>query len=56
MNIVAWICVFTIVLIPVALVLFFIANILIFVFHIIGAVKASRGEVYNYPFQIRILH
>ena len=21
-----------------------------------GAVKASRGEVYNYPFQIRILH
>ena len=56
MNIVAWICVFTVVLIPVALVLFFIANILIFVFHIIGAVKASKGEVYDYPFQIRILH
>ncbi len=39
-----------------ALVLFFIANILLFVFHIIAAVKASKGEVYNYPFQIRILH
>jgi len=56
MNIIAWICVFTVILIPVALVLFFIANILLFVFHIIAAVKASKGEVYNYPFQIRILH
>ena len=56
MNIIAWICVFTVVLIPVALVLFFIANILLFVFHIIAAVKASKGEVYHYPFQIRILH
>ena len=56
MNIVAWICVITVVLIPVALVLFFIANILLFVFHIIAAVKASRGEVYHYPFQIRLLH
>ena len=56
MNIVAWICVFTVILIPVALVLFFIANILLFVFHIIAAVKASKGEVYHYPFQIRILH
>src|SRR5215212_334591 len=34
MNIIAWICVFTVILIPVALVLFFIANILLFVFHI----------------------
>ena len=56
MNIVAWICVFTVILIPVALVLFFIANILLFVFHIIAAVKASKGKVYHYPFQIRILH
>ncbi len=44
MNIVAWICVFTVVLIPVALVLFFIANVLLFVFHIIGASRRARAR------------
>lgn len=30
-------------------------TVLVFIFHIIGAVRASRGEVYNYPMQIKIL-
>lgn len=32
-----------------------VAGVLVFVFHIIGAVKSSRGEVYDYPMQIRVL-
>lgn len=30
-------------------------TVLMFIFHIIGAVRASRGEVYDYPMQVRIL-
>ena len=55
MNIVAWICLFTVVLIPVAIVLFVIANVGLIVWHLIGAYRASQGRTYDYPFQIRIL-
>ncbi len=55
MNIAAWICLFTVVLIPVAIVLFIIANVGLIVWHLIGAYRASQGRTYDYPFQIRIL-
>jgi uncharacterized Tic20 family protein len=50
-----WICFFTIVLIPVALILWLAAVIVGLVCHILGAVKANNGELYTYPFQIRVL-
>ncbi len=53
--IVGWVCLFTIVLIPVALILWVAAAIVGLVCHIQGAVKASRGEPYRYPFSIPAL-
>jgi len=53
--IVGWICFFTIILIPLAVILWLAAAILQIVLAIIGAVKASRGEPYRYPLQIPIL-
>lgn len=54
MNIVAWICFFTVVLIPVAIVLW-ILTALSFLVHIRAAMVAARGEQYTYPAEIRIL-
>lgn len=54
--VVGWILAFTIILIPVSLILWIVPGILQFVFSILGAVRASRGEVYKYPFQVPILH
>lgn len=54
--VVGWICIFTIVLIPVGLVLLLVPGILQVIFSILGAVRASRGEPYKYPLQIPILH
>ncbi|GAA4429712.1 hypothetical protein GCM10023169_32270 [Georgenia halophila] len=54
-TIAAWICLFTVILIPVAIVLWIAAFVLQVVFSIIGAVRASRGEIYRYPMQIPIL-
>ena len=54
--VIGWICVFTIILIPVALILFFVPGVLQLIFSILGAMKASRGEAFRYPFQVPILH
>ena len=53
--IVGWICLFTIVLIPVTVILWLVAGLAALVCHILGAVRANRGEAYTYPFQIRVL-
>ncbi|GAB3447468.1 DUF4870 domain-containing protein [Phycicoccus ginsengisoli] len=53
--IVGWICFFTIVLIPVAIIIWLVAAVAGLVCHILGAVRANNGETYNYPFQIRVL-
>ena len=55
MNVIAWICLVTVVLIPVAIVLWILVT-LSFIFHILGAIKAGRGEPFRYPAEIRILH
>jgi uncharacterized Tic20 family protein len=55
MSIAAWISLFTVVLIPLAIVLFIISTLGMFILHIVAAVKASHGEVFNYPFQLRVL-
>ena len=54
-SIIAWICVFTVVLIPLAIVLWAVAGIAQIVLSILGAIRANNGVVYRYPFQIPIL-
>lgn len=54
-NVAGWICFFTVILIPLAIVLWIGAWVAQVVLSIIGAVRASRGEVYRYPFQVPIL-
>lgn len=55
-NIIGWICIFTIILFPLGLLLIFIPGLLQLIFSILGALRASRGEVYKYPFQVPILN
>ncbi|MEO7060921.1 MAG: DUF4870 domain-containing protein [Lapillicoccus sp.] len=55
MNIVAWICLFTVILAPLAVILFVIANVGMVIWHVVAAIRASQGRAYNYPFQIKIL-
>ncbi|WP_083701458.1 DUF4870 domain-containing protein [Tersicoccus sp. Bi-70] len=54
-NLVAWICFFTIILIPVAIILWIAAFLVAIIFHVSGAIRANRGELYVYPLQIPIL-
>lgn len=54
--VIGWICIITVILIPIGLLLLFVPGILQIVFSIMGAVRASRGEAYKYPLQIPILH
>lgn len=54
-NIAAVICAFTLLLLPVAIVLWVGAFIAQLVLSIKGAVAANRGEVYRYPLQVPIL-
>lgn len=53
--IVGWIFFITIVGIPVAIILWVGVGLLQLIFSIIGAVKASKGEVYRYPLQVPVL-
>lgn len=55
MTIIGWICFFTVLGIPVAVVLWVIAGIMTLWCHIRGAMFAARGELYRYPAQLRIL-
>lgn len=55
-SIIAWICLFTVILIPLAIVLWIGAFLAQVILSIKGAFAASRGEVYRYPLQVPILH
>ncbi|MEP6632337.1 MAG: DUF4870 domain-containing protein [Lapillicoccus sp.] len=54
--IVGWVCLFTVVLFPIAIILWVIAGIAALFCHIKGAIRASNGESYSYPFSIPVLH
>jgi uncharacterized protein len=54
--IVGWICLFTVILSPIAIILWIIAGAAALICHILGAVRASHGEMYKYPFSIPVLH
>ena len=47
LSIIGWICIFSIVLLPVGLILLPLSFILQIAFHIVGAVRANRGELYR---------
>ena len=55
-TIAAWICLFTVILIPLAIVLWIGAFLAQVILSIKGALAAGRGEVYRYPFQVPVLH
>lgn len=55
MNVIAWVLLYSVVGIPVAVVLWIVAGLMTLWCHIRGAMKASRGEPYRYPAQLRVL-
>lgn len=52
---VSWILIFTVVGAVVGIPLLVVGFVIAAVCHVLGAVKASRGEPYHYPFQIPVL-
>ena len=55
LNVAAWVCLFTVILIPVAVVLWIVAAVLLVVCHVLAVLKANKGEVYRYPLQLPVL-
>ncbi len=56
LSIIGWICILTLILIPVGVILLIVSALGQIVFHILGAVRANRGELYRYPMQfVRVL-
>lgn len=55
MIVLGWILLFTVILVPLAIIVWLVAGITGLVCHILGAVRASHGEPYRYPFGIRVL-
>lgn len=55
MQVIGWILVFTLIGIPVALVIWGVTFLVAAWCHIKGAIRAWNGRPYEYPFQIRIL-
>ncbi|MEO7448314.1 MAG: DUF4870 domain-containing protein [Humibacillus sp.] len=53
--VVGWILFFTIILIPLAIIVWAVAVIAALVFHIRAALAANRGELYRYPWGISVL-
>lgn len=55
MNVVAWILLFTVVGLPIAVLIWVVAGVLTLWCHIRGALMAQRGELYRYPFTVGLL-
>lgn len=55
LYLIGWILFFTVILIPVSIIIWIVAFLVSLYCHVKGAVLASRGEVYRYPFQIPVL-
>lgn len=49
LAIIGWVCFFTVLLIPVAIVLWIVSGVAQLWCHIRGAMLANRGELYRYP-------
>ena len=55
MSVVGWVLCFTIILLPIGILLIILGNLLTLILGIWGAVRTSGGHQYKYPWQIRIL-
>ncbi len=55
LSLLGWLCVITLIGAVIGIPILIFAAIAQIIFHIIGAMRANKGEVYNYPFQVRIL-
>ncbi|UQN13950.1 DUF4870 domain-containing protein [Gulosibacter sp. ACHW.36C] len=56
MSVLGWILCFTVILLPIGILLIVLGNLLTFILGIWGAVRTSGGYQYKYPWQIPILH
>ncbi len=56
MIIVGWVLVLTVILSPIGVILWVVAGIAALWCHIRGAIRASNGQAYAYPFGIPVLH
>ncbi len=54
--IIGWVCIFTVVLFPIGIIVWVVAGVAALFCHIRGAIRASSGEAYSYPFSIPVLH
>ena len=54
--IVGWVMLFTVILIPVAVIVWIVAVVAALWYHIRAAMAASRGESFRYPWGIPVLH
>ncbi len=55
MTIIGWIMIFTVILLPVGILLLTIAFLMTIICHTLGAIRAANGEPFRYPAQIKIL-
>ncbi|HZK05471.1 MAG TPA: DUF4870 domain-containing protein, partial [Actinomycetaceae bacterium] len=55
-NAIAYIMAFTVILLPVAILLWIAIVLGLLVFHISAAISSSRGELYKYPFNLQVLN
>lgn len=53
--VVGWVMFFTVILIPVAIIVWGVAVVAALVFHVRAAMAANRGELYRYPWGITVL-
>ena len=54
-NAIAWVLFITVIGIPIALVIWVVAGIMMIVCHILGTLRAMKGETFRYPFALPIL-
>ena len=54
-QILGWIMIITVVLLPVGLIFLFLPTLLQWIFSILGAVRAAGGQAFKYPFQVPLL-
>lgn len=55
MSIVGWIFILTVLGIPIGLILLAVSFLGQIIGHIVGTLRATKGQTMNYPFQIKIL-
>ena len=55
MSVVGWIFIITVIGIPVGLILLAVSFLGQIIGHVIGTIRATKGEPMNYPFQLKVL-